>query len=161
VPLRHAFEVRHQSFKTPEFVALARRHDVAIVFADTDEHPSFADVTADFVYGRLMRTLKTEPTGYGESALASWAERAKTWAAGGEPTDLPVIHPERATTRPRDVFLFFISGAKERAPLAAQHLLALLGHKPAVQPRPIAPPKAETPDEPEKPKKPRAKSKRA
>ena len=61
VPVRHAFEVRHASFETPQLVALAREHRVAIVFADSDEYPSFADVSADFIYGRLMRTLKSEP----------------------------------------------------------------------------------------------------
>ena len=144
-------------------IELARRHNVAIVFADTDEHPSIADVTGDFVYGRLMRTLKTEPTGYSRAALAAWAERAKAWANGSEPTDLPVIQAERAPSQPRDVFLFFISGAKERAPLAAQHLLSLLGHKPSVEPRPIttpAPAEADEPPEspaPKKPPQPRAK----
>jgi uncharacterized protein YecE (DUF72 family) len=154
VPARHAFEVRHSSFRTPELVALAREHNVAIVFADSDEHPSFADVTGDFVYGRLMRTLKTEPTGYSKAALASWAERAKSWASGGEPTDLPTLQGERAKSQPRDVFLFFISGAKERAPLAAQHLLALLGEKPEEHPPPVA-----TPAEPKKPAQARAPSK--
>jgi uncharacterized protein YecE (DUF72 family) len=154
VPVRHAFEVRHSSFETPDLVALARAHNVAIVFADTDEYPSFADVTADFVYGRLMRTVKTEPTGYSQAALATWAERAKTWASGGEPTDLTRLQSERAKPQPRDVFVFFISGAKERAPLAARHLLAVLGPKPEVEPAPVA-----AAAEPKKPAKARAPSK--
>ena len=77
--LRHAFEVRHDSFMTADYLALAREHGVATVFADTDEHPSFADVTGDFVYARLMRTVSSEQTGYARSARA-WAERAHAWA---------------------------------------------------------------------------------
>jgi uncharacterized protein YecE (DUF72 family) len=154
VPVRHAFEVRHASFETPQLVALAREHKVAIVFADSDEYPSFADVTADFVYGRLMRTLKSEPTGYSTQSLTAWADRARAWATGSEPTDLPTLQAERAKAQPRDVFLFFISGAKERAPIAAQHLLSILGLKPEVEPPPVR-----EPDPPKKTAKPRAKSK--
>ena len=79
IPLRHALEVRHESFMTPEYLQIAREHRVATVFADTDEHPSFADVTADFIYARLMRTVSTEPTGYARTALATWAMRAGQW----------------------------------------------------------------------------------
>jgi uncharacterized protein YecE (DUF72 family) len=122
VPLRHAFEVRHKTFMCDAFVDLAREAGVAIVFADSDTYPSFADVTADFIYGRLMRTVSEEPTGYSKPALKQWAERAQRWASGGEPQDLPKVSTVAAPTKPRDVFLFFISGAKERAPLAAREL---------------------------------------
>lgn len=120
--LRHALEVRHDSFKCAQFVDLARAANVAVVFADTDEHPSFADVTADFIYGRLMKTVSSEPTGYTKKALAKWADRASAWAKGGEPDDLTKATAAKPPARPRDVFLFFISGAKERAPLAAMQL---------------------------------------
>ena len=125
--LRHAIEVRHSSFRSAEFVALARRHGVATVFADTDEYPSFADLSADFVYARLMRCESSCPTGYAADAIAAWAERARTWRAGGDPTDLERVAPPMPHAVPRDVFLFFISGAKERAPSAAVALLAELG----------------------------------
>jgi uncharacterized protein YecE (DUF72 family) len=124
--LRHAFEVRHDSFMTADYLALARAHGVATVFADTDEHPSFADVTGDFVYARLRRTVSSEQTGYTKEALRAWAERARTWADGSEPADLPRVAKPGAKTPARDVYMFFISGAKERAPAAAMHLLSLL-----------------------------------
>jgi uncharacterized protein YecE (DUF72 family) len=126
LPLRHAVEVRHESFRSPAFLALARRHGVAAVFADTDEYPSFADVTADFVYGRLMRTRPEIETGYGADALDRWADAARAWARGREPEGLPRIEPAQAAGKSRDVFLFVISGAKERAPAAAEGLIARL-----------------------------------
>ena len=124
--LRHVMDVRHPSFMCPEYLALARKHKVATVFADSDEYPSFADLTADFVYGRLMRTESKIETGYEGASLDRWAERARTWAGGGEPDDLPRVQAAPATKKPRDVFLFFISGAKERAPAAAVGLLERL-----------------------------------
>ena len=122
VPLRHAFEVRHKTFMCEEFLDLARATGVAVVCADADEYPSFADVTGDFVYGRLRRTVSSEPTGYTKPALEQWARRAQLWANGGEPNDLPKVSATAPPSKPRDVFLFFISGAKERAPLAAREL---------------------------------------
>ncbi len=126
VPLRHATDVRHDSFMCPEYLALARKHGVATVFADSDEYPSFADVTGDFIYARLMRTSSDEPTGYAPSGIERWADAARTWAAGGEPLDLPRVETSPASNaqaaappKPRDVFIYFISGAKERAPAAA------------------------------------------
>ena len=107
--LRHALEVRHPSFKDPRFYDLARRHNVAIVFADSDEFPMIEEQTADFTYARLMRTDESEDTGYSAAALTRWAKRAKGWAKHG------------------DVFLYFISGAKVRNPAAAQALVARLG----------------------------------
>jgi len=126
VELRHALEVRHRTFMCEAFIDLAREMSVAVVFADTDEHPSFADVTGSFIYGRLMRTVSEEPTGYSLDALRAWAERARLWASGWEPNDLPKVVPAAPSVEPRDVFLFFISGAKERAPLAARELARLV-----------------------------------
>jgi uncharacterized protein YecE (DUF72 family) len=124
--LRHAIEVRHQSFCVPEFVALARAAGAAIVYADSEKHPGIADVTADFVYARLQRASEDVPTGYKPADLKLWADRARQWAEGGAPQDLPRIAEEAAPTGPRDVFLFFISGDKVRAPAAAQALLQVL-----------------------------------
>lgn len=119
-PLRHAVEVRHPSFMTDAFVELARAHGVAIVFADSDEYPSFADVTTDFVYARLMKTTAAEPAGYPPTRIEDWSRRAIQWQSGEEPLDLPRVGPiDGRPTPPRDVFLFYISGAKERAPAAA------------------------------------------
>jgi len=117
--LRHALEVRHPSFRSAEYIELARRHGVATVFADSDDYPSFADASGDFVYARLMRCEPSCPSGYPEEAIAAWAERARAWSEGREPDGVPRIGPPAATNAPRDVFLFFISGAKERAPAAA------------------------------------------
>jgi uncharacterized protein YecE (DUF72 family) len=126
LPLRHVVDVRHPSFKTPEFIALVRRYKTGVVFADTDEYPSFADITSDLVYARLMRCEAELDTGYGAQALDLWAQAARTWAAGGQPADAPRVTTTPVPDRPRDVFLFFISGAKERAPAAAMALLKRL-----------------------------------
>ena len=124
--LRHAMDVRHPSFMSPEYLKLARKYKVATVFADSDDYPSFADITGDFVYARLMRTQSKVKTGYETAALDRWAERARVWASGAEPDDLPRVEPTPAPAKPRDVFLYFISGAKERAPAAAMALLQRL-----------------------------------
>ncbi len=121
-------DVRHASFMVPEYFALARKHKVATVFADSDEYPSFADLTGDFVYARLMRTQPEVDTGYSGKALDAWAKAATAWAerrrtgraAQGR---APAPAPKKA----RDVFMYFISGAKERAPAAAMALLERLG----------------------------------
>ncbi len=125
IPIRHVLDVRHESFKTSDYLALARKAGVATVFADSDDYPSFADLTADFVYARLMRTLPEVATGYATDALDAWAARARRWAEGDEPADLPRIEPIAAPAKaaPREVFVYFISGAKERAPAAAMALI--------------------------------------
>jgi uncharacterized protein YecE (DUF72 family) len=127
--LRHVLDVRVHAVIGPDLVALARQHGMATVFTDSTEHPSFADVTADFVYARLMGTRSSTPTGYPPKELQAWAKRARAWASGREPDDLP--HVDAAPAAPavhRDVFVYFISGAKERNPAAAQALLELLRH---------------------------------
>ncbi|HEY2187017.1 MAG TPA: DUF72 domain-containing protein, partial [Caldimonas sp.] len=122
--LRHAIEVRHPSFRSAEYVELVRRHGVATVFADSDDYTSFADSSADFVYARLMRCEASCTTGYPPEAIAAWAERARTWSTGAEPSDVARLTPPLPAAAPRDVFLFFIGGAKERAPAAAVALRA-------------------------------------
>jgi uncharacterized protein YecE (DUF72 family) len=122
LPLRHVMDVRHETFKTPEYLALARRHRVATVFTDSDDYPSFADVTGDFVYVREMRTQYNLREGVEPEQLAGMAACAKLWRDGGEPDGLPRIEPPQAGA-PRDVFIYFISGAKERAPHAAMGLI--------------------------------------
>jgi uncharacterized protein YecE (DUF72 family) len=125
--IRHAVEVRNDSFRTPEFVALAREHGVAVVMAGDSEYTQIADVTAPFVYARIMGTTEGEPAGYSSSALDLWAKRAKTWAAGGSPPDLEIAAPPQPGTRDRDVFVYVISGAKERNPAAAMALIERVG----------------------------------
>jgi uncharacterized protein YecE (DUF72 family) len=126
--LRHVLDVRHPSFMCAEYLALARRYAMATVFSDSDEHPSFANPTGDFAYARLMRCVAEEPQGYSPAALARWAECASVWRQGGEPAGLPRVDEVQAAViaKPRDVFMFFISGAKERAPHAAMGLIERL-----------------------------------
>ena len=127
LPLRHAVEVRHPSFMTPEFLALVRRHGVATVFADSDKYPSFADPSGDFVYARLMMTESRHKTGYAPARIRFWADAARAWARGEPRRAAARSSRRRPRRRPRDVFAFFISGAKERAPGAATAMLAELG----------------------------------
>ncbi|TWI01016.1 uncharacterized protein YecE (DUF72 family) [Luteimonas cucumeris] len=130
--LRHALDVRNPGFVDHRFLALARQCGMATVFTDSPDHPSFADITADFVYARLMRAQSDIATGYAKVDLERWARRARQWASGGEADDLPRIDPVvSAPTRPRDVFIYFISAAKERNPAAAMALQQQLGLAPA------------------------------
>jgi uncharacterized protein YecE (DUF72 family) len=118
--LRHAVEVRHPSFCTPAFVTLARKKAIGIVFADHATYPAIADVTADFVYARLQTGEDSISTAYKPKALDSWAKRAKIWALGGTPDDLPIVEGSHEAARtPRDVFVYFIHEGKVRAPAAA------------------------------------------
>jgi|KBSMisStandDraft_5_1062788.scaffolds.fasta_scaffold40433_2 uncharacterized protein YecE (DUF72 family) len=132
VKLRHALEVRHESFLAPEFVTLARKHNAAIVLADSAKYPLIADATADFVYMRLQRTEERVATGYTSRALKQWAERVQAYESNAMPADLPSLakapaaKAKNATKTKRDVFVYFISGAKVRAPAAAQALIELL-----------------------------------
>ena len=125
--LRHALEVRHESFRCREFVAAARAAGVAVVFADSDAYPQIADLTADFVYARLQRTREEEPLGYAEPELDRWAGAIGGWGGGGGPPGLDYVSAAAAPARPRDVFAFVISGAKVRNPAAAQALIARVG----------------------------------
>ncbi|MCF8708140.1 DUF72 domain-containing protein [Rhizorhapis sp. SPR117] len=125
--LRHAVEVRHESFLTPAFIDSARKAGVAVVFADTTKYPQIADVTGDFVYARLQDAREDEPMGYGAEALDRWTSMAHQWAQGKSPKGLEYVTDEPAKDRARDVFVFMINGAKIRAPAAAQALLERLG----------------------------------
>jgi uncharacterized protein YecE (DUF72 family) len=124
--LMHAVEVRHESFVVPEFVALLREHEVAVVYADSDEHPAIADVTAGFVYARLQRTEEKHETGYAAADLDRWAERLRAWESGGAPADLPRLDKQAAPKTKSPVFAYMISGAKVRAPAAAMALIERL-----------------------------------
>src|SRR6266540_1744055 len=122
-PLRHVVEVRHESFRTPDFVALLRHFGIAVVFTDAEKYPSIADVTAPFVYARLQQSAEAQPTGYAPAALDQWAVRLPRWAEGGEPPDLPRVGANGATRTPRSVFVYMINGVKVRAPAAAMALI--------------------------------------
>jgi uncharacterized protein YecE (DUF72 family) len=120
--LRHVLDVRHDSFKTAQYLELARRYRAATVFTDSDDYPSFADITGDLVYTRMMRTDSSLPQGCPPEAFDQLAACARTWRDGGEPDGVPRIEPPQGPAAPRDVFMFFISGAKEKAPAAAMAL---------------------------------------
>lgn len=121
--LRHCVEVRHESFAVPEFVALCRRHGVAVCVSQNDNYPLIADVTADFVYARLLGGSDDIATGYAPGDLDLWAGRFKAYAAGGVPADLAPVDAAAAPKQARDVFAFFIHEGKVRAPAAAMELL--------------------------------------
>jgi uncharacterized protein YecE (DUF72 family) len=123
--LRHAVQVRHESFAVPEFVAMCRAANVAIVYAQSEAYPGIADVTADFVYARAETAQAGVPADYTPEELDRWASTAHDWARGGEPEGLPYVTND-APACPRDTFLFFISGAKEHNPAAAQALITRL-----------------------------------
>jgi uncharacterized protein YecE (DUF72 family) len=122
-PIRHAVEVRHDSFRTAEFVALAREYGVAVVIAGDSDQPRIADVTAPFVYARIVGTRESEKYGYPARAIGAWAKRAAQWASGGEAEGLETLAPQRAGKTPRDVFLYVISGFKEANPAAAMAII--------------------------------------
>jgi uncharacterized protein YecE (DUF72 family) len=121
--LRHAIEIRHESCVCEDFITLLRRHNIALVVADTVDWPLLMDVTADFVYCRLHGSEELYASGYDGHALDIWAKRVAIWARGGE------IHDgRRASTRDarvrkrRDVFVYFDNDAKVRAPFDAKGL---------------------------------------
>ena len=126
IALRHAIEVRHESFKCREFIALARASQVAIVFADHETYPEIADLSADFVYARLQQAKEAEPAGYSPAALDRWAKVVRGWAEGQSPAGLDYVSAAPAPETPREVFAFFIAGDKVRNPLAAEALTARL-----------------------------------
>ena len=128
--LRHAVEVRHRSFRVPEFVDMMRHYGVAIVLEGDSEYPQIAAITAPFVYARIMGTQPEEPLGYSAAALDRWAQRARCWAAGGAPDELETVaSAEQATETARtgrDVYLYVINGHKVANPAAAVALIERL-----------------------------------
>src|SRR6202008_3264007 len=124
IRLRHALEVRHESFRCREFIAAARAANVAVVFADSDVYPEIADLTADFAYARLQRTREGEARGYPERELDRWADVIRGWSRGDSPRALDYVSDAPAPAGPREVFAFVISGHKVANPAAAQALIA-------------------------------------
>jgi uncharacterized protein YecE (DUF72 family) len=125
VKLQHAIEPRHESFRNAEFVAMTRAAGVAIVFADADDYPCIPDLSGGIVYARLQRCVEEQATGYSCTSLDSWANAARAWARGESPAGFPYA-ADPPPPQPRDTYLFFISGAKIRAPLAARALIERL-----------------------------------
>ncbi|MBC8012659.1 MAG: DUF72 domain-containing protein [Methyloceanibacter sp.] len=125
--LNHVVEARHASFRTPEFIKVLRDAGVTASFAEAEDYPSIADVTGEVVYARLQKGSDTIKTAYPPEELDAWAERAKVWAKGGVPQDLPLVDAARThDAKPRDVFIYFIHEGKLRAPAAAMALIERL-----------------------------------
>jgi uncharacterized protein YecE (DUF72 family) len=125
--IRHVIEVRHESFKTPEFMALLRKFSMPAVYTDHARYPNIADATGDFVYARLQQGDDDVPTAYPPKAIAAWSRRLNTWAVGGEPDDLKRVEPApKAKGKPRDVFAYVIHEGKIRAPAGAMALIEKL-----------------------------------
>ncbi len=110
--LRHVLEVRHPCFADPKFVALLDKHGVALAQIDAESQPALPETSGDFVYARLKQAAEDIPTGYSEEALESWLKRFRGFAEG---------------KTPRDCFVYFINGAKVRAPHGAMAFIELLG----------------------------------
>jgi uncharacterized protein YecE (DUF72 family) len=126
--LRYAMEIRHESFRCREFIALLREHDVALAVADTVEWPLLFDVTADFVYCRLHGSEQLYASGYEPKALGVWAKRLLTWSEGRERRDGDCAHPKKAKAATRDVYVYFDNDAKVRAPFDALALQKKVDH---------------------------------
>src|SRR4051794_19180662 len=122
-PLRHAIEIRHDSFVCDDFIKLLRKHNIGLVVADTVEGPLVRDVTADFVYCRLHGSEQLYVSGYESDAIEVWARRVVQWSRGGEVTDGKRAVATNAPKAPsRDVYVYFDNDAKVRAPFDAQAL---------------------------------------
>lgn len=125
-PLRHAVEIRHESFRDPAFVDLLRAHGIALVCADTVKWPLLMDATADFVYCRLHGSQELYRSRYSEEALKRWAARVRAWAQGKPMKDGAFASEKPAEARPRDVYVFFDNTDKLHAPEDAARLMAML-----------------------------------
>ena len=126
--LRHAVEIRHESFRDPDFLRLLQKYKIALVCADTNKWPRLMDVTADFIYCRLHGPAELYVSGYDVKALGFWRDRVARWAEGGEDKKAERIGgPARPYKAGRDVFVFFDNDLKVRAPRDAVALMQLLG----------------------------------
>jgi uncharacterized protein YecE (DUF72 family) len=127
-PLRHAVEVRHESFRDEAFIALLRKYKVALVVADTaGKWPDWEDVSADFMYIRLHGEHELYASGYEDASLARWASRIRLWSEGRQPADARLVSsvaPPKA--KRRDVYCYFDNDIKVRAPFDAKRLMALV-----------------------------------
>lgn len=127
--IRHALEVRHETYDDPEFVRLLRKHDIALVVVDTaGTFPFFEDVTSDLVYARLHGGETLYVSGYRSASLDRWAARVAAWRDGGQVAGAVLAAPDarpRARAR-RDVYVYFDNDANVRAPFDAMSLAARL-----------------------------------
>ena len=127
--IRHAIEIRHESFRDPAFIKLLRKHRIALVLADTaGKWPYMEDVTADFVYARLHGDEELYVSGYTDAALDWWTNRLRAWRNGTEPPDAQrVAGPAWPRKSERDIYVYFDNDVKVRAPYDAMSLSRRLG----------------------------------
>lgn len=137
-PLRHAMEIRNESFIDPAFTDLLRRYQVALVIADTaGKWPYREDLTSDFVYLRLHGAEKLYTSGYTDQALERWCQRIRRWHEGGQPDDAQLIDPAaKPAAKARSVYCYFDNDVKVRAPYDARQLLRRLGLEQGLETRP-------------------------
>jgi uncharacterized protein YecE (DUF72 family) len=121
-PLRHAIEIRHDSFLSEEFMRLLRQYRIALVCADTVSWPRLVDATTDFVYCRLHGSRELYASGYGAKAIATWADRMAAWASGSPPAGPRISAFSPTEALPHDVYVYFDNDAKVRAPADALSL---------------------------------------
>lgn len=125
-PLRHAIEIRHDSFRDPAFVELLRKYGVALVCADTVDWPRLMDLTASFVYCRLHGSVALYSSGYTDAELDQWAARIHAWSSGKPMRDGEFAAAPLDDGKPRDVFLFFDNTDRLQAPTDAIGLMRRL-----------------------------------
>ena len=125
-PLRHVIEPSHPSFLDPSYIEVARSFGAGTVFTDAPDMPAFGDVTGRVVYVRLMRSRVDMHDGYAADELDAWLDRAKLWSQGAEPDDVPRITEPSAPLGQREVYVYFIGGAKQRNPAAAMGMISRL-----------------------------------
>ncbi len=142
-PLRHAVEIRHDSFRDEAFIAMLRRHRIALVVADTaGRWPLLEDLSGDFVYLRLHGDKELYASGYGDAALRRWANRIRAWSRGGQPDDARLASSKAPPPRAaRDIYCYFDNDVKVHAPYDAATLAAKLGLPRSLPPRPTAAPR--------------------
>jgi uncharacterized protein YecE (DUF72 family) len=130
-PIRYAVEIRHDSFLVPEFVALLRDSDAALVVSGTaGKYPLIEEPTTDFMYLRLHGTETMYAGSYPDPELDHWADRIRQWAKGRQPADAATITAARPDGLPgrdgRDVFVYFDNTLKINAPFDARRLMERL-----------------------------------
>lgn len=121
-PLRHAMEIRHESFRDERFVQLLRKYQVGLVVADTVEWPRLGDITADFVYARLHGSEQLYASGYSDAALDDWARWFRSWSQSRSPREVDRVSATKARTKVKDIFVYFDNDMKVRAPFDAMKL---------------------------------------
>ena len=128
LPMRHAVEIRHESFRTAAFIELLRAAGTALVCADSMKWPRMMDITADFIYCRLHGPKQLYASGYDDKGLTPWAQRVRAWAQGDEPQDAELVaDAPRGGKSARDVFVYFDNDMKVHAPADAAKLAGQLG----------------------------------